>query len=143
MQNELDPTGKNQHEPGAKLDKGKPDVGLLFESFPRALMEVAKVADYGAKKYSRGGWRSVPDGQQRYFAAMGRHALKSTFEECDDESGLFHAAQTAWNALATLELLLENEKCSALNAVKNSKHKTRDVTQQTEWCAADTATTVE
>lgn len=117
---EFDPTGKNQHEPGAKLDAGKPDVGLLFESFPQALLEVAKVADYGAMKYSRGGWRSVPNGQQRYKAAMGRHILANEIETTD-ESGLLHAAQTAWNALATLELFLESETCSAINVVKNSR----------------------
>lgn len=106
---EFDPNGKAQHEPGAKLDAGKADVGLLFESFPRALLEVAKVADYGAKKYTRGGWRTVPDGQQRYKAAMGRHILAGEIETID-ESGLLHAAQVAWNALATLELKLRDEK---------------------------------
>ena len=119
MRNEVDPMGKSQHEPGAKLDAGKPDVGLLFESFPRALLEVSKVAQYGEEKYSRHGWRHVPKGQQRYFAAMGRHILKSTVEEQDPDSNLLHAAQTAWNALATLELMLGEQECFAQNVEKN------------------------
>lgn len=103
--NETDPTGRPANAPGAKLDAGKPDVGLLFEAFPCALMEVAKVATYGAEKYTRGGWKEVPDGVKRYKAAMGRHILKGEIETFD-ESGLMHQAQIAWNALATLEMML-------------------------------------
>lgn len=37
---EADPTGRDQHQPGAKLDAGKPDASLLLQ-FADALTEVA------------------------------------------------------------------------------------------------------
>lgn len=51
---EVDPNGIKPGEPGAKLDSGKVDVGIIFEAFPRALYAVAQVANFGASKYSRG-----------------------------------------------------------------------------------------
>jgi len=99
----------NQHEPGAKLDAGKPDASLLNQ-FGLALLEVAKVGTFGCLKYSRGGWQSVDDGVNRYSAAMLRHWLSEHLEEIDEESGLLHAAQTAWNALARLELMLREKR---------------------------------
>ena len=97
--------GIDAHAPGAKLDSGKPDMGLLL-TFGRALEAVAEVATFGADKYSRDGWVSVPDGIHRYTAAMLRHAVEEPREMCDKDSGLLHAAHTAWNAMARLELML-------------------------------------
>lgn len=94
-----------QHEPGAKLDQGKPDVALLLD-FSKALNAVGEVSTYGANKYSRGGWQSVPDGIHRYQSAMLRHLFASRYEERDAESGLPHLACVAWNALGVLELTL-------------------------------------
>lgn len=34
---EHDPTGRSAHEPGAKLDAGKPRCGLVLGGFSRAL----------------------------------------------------------------------------------------------------------
>lgn len=107
---ESDPTGIGQHEPGAKLDAGKPQASLLID-FGRALLAVAEVGSYGANKYTVKGWIKVPDGQRRYTDAMLRHLLKENMESTDNESGLLHASHCAWNSLARLELLLrENEK---------------------------------
>jgi len=103
---ELDPHGFAQHAPGAKLDAGKAPVSLILHGMPRALLAVASVADYGARKYSPNGWAQVPDGARRYTDAMFRHALAEGIEKIDEESGLQHAAQVAWNALARLELML-------------------------------------
>ena len=98
------------HVPGAKENLGKAPVGMLFEYFPRAMMEVAKVAAYGARKYTRGGWVEVPDGILEYSDALARHLLKQHIEGFyDDESGLPHSAHAAWNALAVLELQLRND----------------------------------
>jgi len=98
------------HVPGAKDDTGKPPIGLVLESFPRALTEVAKVAGFGAKKYTRGGFISVPDGINRYEDALGRHTLGQFIDgDLDEESGLYHAAHRAWCALAVLELKLRKE----------------------------------
>lgn len=108
MSNEQDPNGIEQHTAGAKLDAGKPDLSLLL-MFGRALAAVGQVGSFGAKKYSRGGWLSVPNGVERYTAAMLRHLLGEDRGVYDDESGLRHAAQVAWNALARLELMLREE----------------------------------
>lgn len=105
---EQDPNGMKANEPGAKLDQGKPRIGLMLESFPLALIAVSEVCTYGANKYSRGGWQHVPDGIDRYTDAMLRHMLDTRFN--DPESGLPHAAHAAWNALARLELMLRAEK---------------------------------
>ena len=97
-----DPNGKDQHEPGAKLDAGKPRPWLVLGGFRLALMEVVKVGTMGAAKYSDDGWRSVPNGQQRYLDAALRHLLAPDVR--DKESDLSHLAHAAWNILAVLEL---------------------------------------
>lgn len=103
-----DPDGLGQHQPGAKLDGTKPDASLLL-LFSRALLAVAEVGTFGAKKYSRGGWQYVADGYTRYTAALLRHLFASSYEDNDTDSGLLHDAQVAWNALARLELRLRGQ----------------------------------
>lgn len=105
---EKDPSGLSPHEPGAKLDDGKVMASVL-EDFALALMAVAEVGTFGAKKYSRGGWQSVQNGEQRYTDALWRHLLKGRHEVIDPDSNLTHAAHAAWNALAVLELALRRE----------------------------------
>lgn len=100
----------NQHEPGAKLDAGKNRLSLILVDFARALQEVGKVATFGANKYTDHGWIAVKNGEQRYTDAMLRHLFKEAEGEMNDpESGLLHAAHTAWNALARLEFELRDE----------------------------------
>lgn len=101
---ELDPSGKDQHEDGAKCDAGKVELSYL-EYFPKALRAVCLVSMFGTKKYSRGGWIHVKDGQRRYRDAQFRHMLSDN-GFADSDSGLPHAAHAAWNALAVLELEL-------------------------------------
>lgn len=50
---EKDPFDKEAHEPGAKLDASKNRIGLVLFGFAQALIEVAKVGTYGAKKIQR------------------------------------------------------------------------------------------
>lgn len=95
---------------GVKHDHGKLRPDLVLGGFPRAILKVAEVAAYGAAKYTEDGWRTVPDGLKRYVAAKDRHRIQSAIEDCDQESGLLHAAHEAWNALAVLELLLIKEE---------------------------------
>lgn len=104
-----DPHGKNAHEAGAKLDDGKPRMGLVYEGFALSLLEVGRVATYGANKYTDHGFLQVPEGVARYTDAMHRHFLAENIEgPFDPESGLLHAAHGAWNALARLELMLRD-----------------------------------
>lgn len=104
---EADPTGKNPHEPGAKLDAGKAPVFRgLIDYFPRACKAVSIVSQKGAEKYAWKGWETVPDGLNRYSDALMRHLLsEAEGERVDPATGLAHAAHAAWNALARLELL--------------------------------------
>lgn len=99
------------HVPGAKDDSAKVDLSIILECFPRALWEVGRVADYGARKYSRGGCLQVNNAMQRYEAADMRHKLKRHQGEArDPESGELHLAHEAWNALIKLELYLREKK---------------------------------
>lgn len=108
---EIDPLGIGQHEAGAKLDANKPMAGRLLGLFANALMEVAEVGTFGANKYTEGGWVEVPDGFKRYEDAQMRHYLKRHMgEELDKDSGHYHLAHEAWNALAKLELYLRDNK---------------------------------
>lgn len=104
---ERDPNGIDPHAPGAKLDAGKPRVGLMVQDFARALEAVAEVTTLGAVKYSPSGWRTVENGIERYNDALMRHQLQSAIEEYDPDLCVLHAASVAWNALARLELILE------------------------------------
>lgn len=102
---------KGQHEPGAKLDTGKNRLGLVVLGFARALQEVGKVGTFGANKYTDNGWIEVQDGERRYTDAMLRHLFaEAEGEELDNESGIRHAAHTAWNALARLDIALREGK---------------------------------
>ena len=88
-----------------KYDKGKPLANILFEDFPHALSAVIDIATYGAEKYARNSWKTVPNAHQRYSDAMVRHELyRGMGENLDAESGLKHLAHMAWNVLAILEL---------------------------------------
>lgn len=107
---EEDPNGKDRHSGGAKLDAGKPRPDLVIGGFARAIMEVTKVGTFGANKYTDDGWMEVTDGVRRYTDAMKRHYLYEKMGETHDpESELLHAAHTAWNALARLDLMLRNK----------------------------------
>ena len=106
---------------GKKYDAGKaPVVQAVGWYFPRALMAVAQVSAAGAKKYNvefeDKNWSRLDGAFKRYTDGLGRHLLLEGLEQYDtgrfDPTGqsgtqLLHAAQTAWNALARLELLLE------------------------------------
>ena len=110
---ETDPNGRNLNSPGAKADSGKTQVWLCISGFSRALEEVAKITTVGAKKYTPNGWVSVPDGQDRYMQAFGRHMLDlGSGQVMDDGPGgtnCMHKAGMIWNLLASLELELREK----------------------------------
>ena len=111
---ELDPTGRDAHTPGAKLDAGKVRPALVLGGFARALLAVSAVGTYGASKYTANGWMTVPNGEERYADAQLRHWLKSCIgETTDSDTDLLHLAHEAWNALAKLDLHIRNNESKA------------------------------
>lgn len=88
--------------PAEKHDDGKPRCDLLP---PAALLRVADVLGFGARKYAPHAWREVPDGHRRYLAAALRHVFaRMRGERLDPESGLPHLAHAACCLLFALEL---------------------------------------
>lgn len=111
------PTAPTAPKAGLKYDSDKPIAAVLYQDFPQALSAVVDVATFGAKKYARSSWRTVPDAAQRYADAMHRHMLaQARGERLDPDSGLPHCAHIAWNALALAEL----ELCTGMGADKLS-----------------------
>lgn len=96
--------------PCPKYDAGKAQPSYVLEYFPRSILALAWVCEYGGRKYTRAGALSVENGIERYTDAHDRHRLLEYIEgQYDDgDSGLPHAAQVAWNALIRLELMLRD-----------------------------------
>lgn len=94
-----------------KFDGGKAPIYQGFlNRFPRAIQGIAMVSEYGFRKYGTyDGWEKVPDGLNRYTDAKARHENLQSIEGPYDvrDSGLPHALQEAWNAMARAELLLQ------------------------------------
>lgn len=104
---EKDPHGIDPHTSGAKLDAGKVLPWLCISGFSHALAAVADVTTKGARKYTPNGWVDVPDGEQRYMEAFGRHLLAlGRGETVDADTQCLHKAQMIWNLMASLELEL-------------------------------------
>ena len=123
---EVDPNGLDQHARGAKVDAGKPDASLLL-MFGKALRAVAEVGTFGAQKYTRGGWQYVDDGRRRYTAALLRHVFEEEYDDLDADSGLYHDAHAAWNALARLELRIREIDDSARGLRQAMSRQQKDV----------------
>lgn len=95
---------------GKKFDTGKPRLAETIQDFRDALAEVSRVWAFGADKYEKGNWRFVDNALDRYTNALMRHLCAEADSLKDDESELLHAAHVAWNALARLHFILENQK---------------------------------
>ncbi len=93
-----------------KYDVGKPRMDLLP---PLAVAEVAKVLEYGARKYDETNWNKC-DKPNCYTAASLRHKFQDLaaqlypdlFDREDDESKILHLAHDVCSGLFELELLL-------------------------------------
>lgn len=78
------------NEAGQKHDNDKPDWTLMPW---RGLESVIRVLEFGADKYGRNNWKTVPDAKRRYLAAAYRHInAVSDGQWLDEESGLPHLA---------------------------------------------------
>src|SRR6478736_6527179 len=90
---------------GMKYDGGKPRMDLLLSGCPNALEQVSQILTFGAQKYAAHSWQTVPQGEDRYLAALLRHLTAHSKGEVNDpESGMSHLAHAACNALFILEL---------------------------------------
>lgn len=85
-----------------KFDLGKP----MWDLLPFAEIEdVVKVLTYGANKYKKDGWKTVPNGLPRYIAATMRHISSyMTGEDNDTESTLSHLSHACTNILFMMYL---------------------------------------
>lgn len=96
---------------GMKYDGDKPRMDLLFSGCPNALEAISSILTFGAKKYAAHSWQTVPQGDERYLAALLRHLTAvGKGEVVDAESGMSHLAHAACNALFILELELRKSK---------------------------------
>ena len=99
-------------------DELKPFKNDRYDGKPRwellplpDLEDVVKVYTFGAQKYTPNSWRGLPDGMQRYKAALLRHLVSfENGEEFDKESQLPALAHMAWNAIAMLAIWHDKNK---------------------------------
>jgi len=78
---------------GTKYDDGKTMFNLIDEEWEN---EVAQTLTYGAKKYSPGNWKEVPDAKERYYAAFRRHMNAYRCGQLlDEDSGKSHLAHAS------------------------------------------------
>lgn len=103
---------ETQKKNAIKFDQGKPDLSHISLEL---MEQVARVREFGAKKYSRGNWKKGFK-YTRSIAAALRHIMAfSEGQDNDPESGLSHIA----HALCCLEHLLNDIK----NHPKNDDRK--------------------
>jgi len=90
-----------------KKDDGKADLSMVLAYLPQeALVEIAKVMDFGAKKYSANNWRQGFK-FRRVLASLMRHLWDwSRGIDLDPETGLSHLAHAGCNVLFLLTFVL-------------------------------------
>lgn len=82
---------------GLRFNEGKIRYDLLE---PFALEQLAKVFTKGAQKYAPHNWEKGMD-WSKITASLKRHIAKfEAGEDFDEETGLYHMAHAAWNAMA-------------------------------------------
>lgn len=85
---------------GKKFDVGKLRYDLVDDNAESAMVEIltygATPKEDGGKGYGDNNWKFVPDGENRYFAALRRHlAAWRMGEVSDPETGKSHLAHAA------------------------------------------------
>jgi hypothetical protein len=92
---------------GMRYSAGK----LPFNLMPwDAMIELAKVYAHGCKKYAPRNWEKGLSFDNVY-GSLQRHAVAWYLgEDNDQDSGLMHMAQVAWNALALVAFQLRGRK---------------------------------
>lgn len=92
----------------------KPEIGSVKNDFKddklrwdllpmEEIEDIVRVYHAGAKKYGPNKWQNLDDGINRYYAAMMRHLMEYIKgERIDADTGAYHLAQVAWNAITML-----------------------------------------
>lgn len=96
----------------AKVKAEKPRMDLLF-GFGSALIAVAEVLTFGAKKYTDDSWKRDPFTAVDYLAALGRHLAEigeHGYFARDKETKLLHAAHAACDALMFCWHVIKDER---------------------------------
>lgn len=96
---------KTNHTPttqeGTKHDQGKPKFSLIPQA---ALLEVAKVATFGASKYGPRNWQGTKNLQDRYTDAAQRHINAFLRGETHDaETDLHHLSHAVCSLMFVLD----------------------------------------
>ena len=99
--------GKADSETGKKFDTGKPIMAAIP---PNALLEVAEVLTFGAKKYGRDNWNQVDNAETRYLDAALRHINAYQRGEVSDPESTKH---TLAHAICCLMFIIEKQKREA------------------------------
>lgn len=91
---------------GVKYDAGKPTFDLIP---PHIELEVAKVLEFGERKYGADNWKHVENAKRKYIAAARRHLnAHQRGERLDPESGLTHIAHAICSLMFLGEFDLAN-----------------------------------
>ena len=87
---------------GVKLD----DAKMRWDLLPLELVEgIVETLTYGADKYTDNGWQEVPNGYNRYKAAMFRHLVEAERGVMvDSESKIAHLKHFLTNAMFMVHL---------------------------------------
>lgn len=82
---------------GIKHDDGKDRWDLLDYNF---VQEGVRVLTFGATEYGPNSWKNVPDGKERYFAALMRHLVAwRQGEKTDPQTNKSHLAHAFCNLM--------------------------------------------
>lgn len=101
---------KTRMKEGIKYDQEKPRIAEMIIDFKDSIEALTRIWEFGANKYAKSNWKQLDNGIDRYTNAMLRHLLAEDTNRYDDETKLLHAAHIAFNALARLHFILEEEK---------------------------------
>lgn len=94
-----------------KFDEGKPKLGLIP---PEALVEIARVFEFGAAKYGVNNWRVDGDNTSwiSTYSSIQRHLNAwLSGEDNDPESGRPHLAHAATQIFIQMIHQMENPQC--------------------------------
>jgi hypothetical protein len=89
-----------KEEPGLKFDAGKPPMNLLSRE---ALTQIAKVLEFGSRKYEAHNWRKGMSWSRLLGAAMRHLTAFNDGEDVDPETGLSHLAHLGCCTMFLLE----------------------------------------